>query len=110
MIGDVPEVVPSLYATNINDPSILEPVPTAIQPKLFGAAMLNQMSPLALAVKVKVKLTPFLSYMKVSVGEASTASSTRDDGSEDANTVDARPVKLVSHWFYHSVIVSTVRT
>jgi hypothetical protein len=59
--------------------------------------MLNQMSPLALAVKVKVKLTPSLSYRKVSVGESSmTIRSRRNDGLENAETVGARLAKLGS--------------
>ena len=79
----------SLYATNIRLPAICEPVPTANQPYMAGAAMLNQMSPFALAVMVKVKLRPFSVYVKVSVGEASliAAGSVRGDGCEDASAI-----------------------
>ena len=48
-----------------------DPVPTANQPNVSGAAMLNQMSPFVLAVMVKVKLKLLSTWAKVTDGEVS---------------------------------------
>src|ERR1700744_3668661 len=76
---DVPVGVPSPYATNIREPSMPSPLPTAIQPNLLGAAILNHRSPLRLAVNVKMKLTLSPLYMNVDVGESSMIARWRSD-------------------------------
>ena len=67
----IPVALPFPYATNIKLPAMRDPVPTANQPNVAGAAMLNQMSPFVLAVMVKVKLMLLSTWAKVADGEMS---------------------------------------